>query len=102
MSKDQYVGADEAKLDEILRQAESRLKAQLSLAIAADQRAMTFSSVLATGAAALIAWAIAIAADSRTLIPVMVLIVGAVAALGCALWSASPIAWDSPGNTPAS
>lgn len=100
MSKDQYVAADEAKLDEIIRQAESRLSAQLSLAIAADQRAMTFAGILATGCAALIGWAISQDLDGSRLPAVLMMIVGTMVAAGCALWSASPIAWDIPGNTP--
>lgn len=102
MSKDRFVAADKAKLDEIIRQAESRLAAQLTLAVAADQRAMTLASILATGAAALIAWAITLSAADHKLVPVCVLIGGTIIAAACALWSASPVAWDSPGNTPES
>src|SRR5690606_28598473 len=40
--------ADEAMVDEILREAEARLSAQLEVAIAADQRAMTFLGFLLT------------------------------------------------------
>lgn len=102
MSKGQYVGADEAKLDEIIRQAESRLQAQLSLAVAADQRAMSFASILVTGAAALIAWAITHDLADGKIWPILVLIIGVMVAAGCALWSANPVSWNSPGNSPES
>lgn len=102
MSKDQYVGADETKLTRINELAESRLAAQLSIALAADQRAMTFAGIVSAGAAALIAWASSHSRGEAALTPIFVMIVALVVAAGMALWAANPIAWDAPGDTPAS
>jgi len=50
-----FVEADDATLQEIVREAESYLSAQLTASIAADQRAVAFASVLAAATAVLIA-----------------------------------------------
>ncbi|KQW27656.1 hypothetical protein ASE36_18920 [Rhizobium sp. Root274] len=53
-------GADREVLQEILREAESRLSAQLTAAIAADTRAMTFLGFISAVAVATIGAALAI------------------------------------------
>lgn len=96
MAKSDYVAADDGKLDEILRQAESRLQAQLALGIAADQRAMTFAGILAAVATALVAYA----AEKGFSAALFGLIVPLLLGAGCAAWAASPIMWDVYGTSP--
>ena len=43
MSSSDYTAASDEMLAEIIREAEVRLQAQLTAAVAADQRAMTFA-----------------------------------------------------------
>jgi hypothetical protein len=50
-----FAEADEATLQEIIREAESYLGAQLTASIAADQRAIAFASLLAAATAVLAA-----------------------------------------------
>lgn len=52
--------ADSCTLHEIIRLAESHLNAQLTTALAADQRAMSFASVVAAGAVVVASGAIAV------------------------------------------
>ena len=86
-------------LDEIIRQAEIRLDAQLTAAIAADQRAMTFAGLLFAGAAAVAA----IAFGNTTLLKQdwpWVLAIGFAIAGAMATASARPSAWEYVGNVP--
>jgi hypothetical protein len=100
MSSSPYFPACAAKLAEINRLAEARLSAQLTLGIAADQRAMTLASFLvATNAAILAVWAIT-PKGSAALFPLIILLVGLAFSAACAIWSALPVAWDPPGNEP--
>lgn len=96
MSKASYTNASDEKLKLILRQAEERLAAQLQVALAADQRAMTFASILLAAAAVLIAW------DGTDTLwwPKLILIAAFTVAGGFSLWAASPIGWELVGNTP--
>ena len=98
MSASPYAAADSAKLAEILRLAESRLSAQLTLGIAADQRAMTMASFLAAlDAAAIAGWAV-IGAGQGFAMGALVIGFGIAAAL--ATFSAQPVAWCVPGGLP--
>jgi hypothetical protein len=54
LSPSQFSDADSETLAEILRQAESQLAAQLSIAIAQDQRATSFISLIAASVAVLL------------------------------------------------
>lgn len=95
-----YAAAKTDKLDEIIRLAESRLAAQLTLGVAADQRAMTLASFLVAVDAALItAWA-ALPAGAGALWPIITLVCGFAVAAGFAVWSALPVAWEAPGSEP--
>jgi hypothetical protein len=98
MSTSPYAAADPAKLAEILRLAESRLAAQLTLGVAADQRAMTMASFLAALDAAVIAvWAVIGAGHA---VPIGALVFGFGIAATIAAFSAQPVAWDTPGAKP--
>lgn len=97
MSKSDYVAAEEPKLDEIVRQAESRIAAQLTLGVAADQRAMTLTGILSALAAAIVAFG----ATKGMTLPLW-------AMTGCLLLSAlfavtaaQPVAWSVIGTSPA-
>lgn len=85
-------------------QAETYLKAQLQVGLAADQRASTMSSIFAATAAALLALAFNYGTRSET-VPIMsaLIVTGAVLliAAGCGAWSAQPVAFWYPGNIPA-
>lgn len=97
MSKSDYVAADEPKLDEIIRQAESRLAAQLALGIAGDQRAMTLTGILSALAAAVVAFG----ATKGMSMPVCVMTGGLLIAALFALIAAQPVAWAVVGTSPA-
>lgn len=98
MSKAQYESAPEEKLDLIISQAEDRLQAQLQIGVASDQRAMTFAGIVAALAAALVA----VGAEKGVSLPVAVMLVLLLFSVGAALFAAQPVAWEIPGNTPAS
>lgn len=101
MSTSPFAAAPSDKLDEILRLAEARLAAQLTVGIAADQRAMTMTSILAAIDAALIGLFAALRSDrALDLTALALLIVGFAVATALAAWSARPVAWEIPGNEP--
>jgi hypothetical protein len=98
MSPSPYSAASPDKLDEIMRLAELRLAAQLTLGVAADQRAMTMAAILAAVDAALLsAWAALETGASWTL---PILILGFAVAAALTAWSALPRAWEVAGNEP--
>ena len=102
---DQLKAASKDTLGEIVREAESCLNAQLTAAIAADQRALSFAGLLAVAAVltagaggslligepvnALLGW-VAISVTGALLIAML-----------CAIWSARPVTFQFPGNDPA-
>ncbi len=93
-----YAGADPAKLDEIIRLAELQLAAQLSLGVAADQRAMTMASFLASlDAAAIAFWGVV---NPTAWVSMLVLVIGFALAAGMAAASALPTHWEIAGNEP--
>lgn len=100
MSTSPYAAAPEFRLKETIRLAENRLSAQLTVGLAADQRAMTFASFLATLEAAAIAAMLVVPKAQGGWWALVVLVVGFGAATLCALWSAQPVAWDIPGYPP--
>lgn len=93
-----YTAASPEKLAEIIRLAEARLAAQLTLGVAADQRAMTLASFLIAADAAILA--VTSTSASATMVPLMVLLGGFALAAGLAVWSALPVAWEAPGGEP--
>ncbi|MFV0922731.1 hypothetical protein ACR720_04490 [Sphingomonas parapaucimobilis] len=97
MSKSDYVKADEAKLDEIIRQAESRLAAQLAIGIAADQRAMTLAGILA----ALVSAVVAFGATKGVTWSIGAMTLCLLISAGIAAFAAQPVAWATVGNSPA-
>ena len=102
---DQLKGAREDTLSEIVREAESRLNAQLTAAIAADQRALSFAGLLAV-AAVLTASAggslLIGEAENALLGWVAISVTGAfVIAMLCAILSARPASFQFLGNDPA-
>lgn len=99
MSISPYAAADKPKLCEIKRLAESRLEAQLTLGIAADQRAMTLASFLATLDAALIALLAVGSSGQRW--SLVALMIGFGLATAVAAFSAQPVSWAVPGGLPA-
>jgi hypothetical protein len=98
--------ADEAVLEEILREAEARLSAQLIAAIAADQRAMTFLGFLGAITVFLLGAAIAaLTAQSPSTSIAAVAALGAVGFVGasCLAYQAwKPIDFEFVGNDPSS
>lgn len=103
MSDSPYAAASSEQLDEIIRLAEARLAAQLTLGLAADQRAMTMTSVYAAIDAALIGLFAVLRGDSAVdLTSLALMITGFGIATALAAWSARPVDWDIPGNEPMS
>ncbi|MBZ9678235.1 hypothetical protein [Mesorhizobium sp. ES1-1] len=96
--------ANENNLKEILRQAEAYLDAQLSSAIAADQRAYTFAGLASAAAVVLIGGAYSLA-TMKPPTASMALVASAVAAvlIGAAWWavdSARSVDFGFPGSQP--
>jgi hypothetical protein len=99
--------SDEKIIQEIIREAEAYLQAQLSLAIAADQRSSVMASVFAAGAAAVMAGLMTLAASDHAQAYVAIYVGGIVASAlmlaGAALCirAAQPTDFAVPGNMPA-
>jgi len=102
MSSADYVAAPAKVLDEIIRQAEARLQAQLTAAIAADQRAMTFAGLMLAAAAAFIGASFGAAQNEALALPVYITGVGLIVSAVFAVIGARPVDWDFVGNTPRS
>jgi hypothetical protein len=100
MSTSPYASAPNHRLTEIIRLAEIRLAAQLTVAIAADQRGMTFASFLATLEAAAIAGLIALPSAPSGWWALAVITIGFGVATVLAALSAQPVPWDMPGYPP--
>jgi hypothetical protein len=100
MSSTDYAAAPDVVLNEIIRQAEARLQAQLTAAIAADQRAMTFAGLLLAAAAAMIGTGLGASPDAKLTVPVFVTGLGLFVSATLAIVAARPVDWDFVGNTP--
>ncbi|MDK4730349.1 hypothetical protein [Rhizobium phaseoli] len=99
--KDVLKTASPEVLNEILREAESRLAAQLTTAIAADARAMTFLGFVATLAVASLGASLAVVASNGWLACIGIVVGGAFTAAGMfAFEAAKPIDFQAPGNDP--
>ncbi len=96
-----YDSTNTELLVEIIFQAEKRLQAQLDLAKAGDQRAMTFSGLLFAGVAVLFRLGIEQHVTTVGVEPLCV-IFGFLIAAALAGASAWPIDWNSLGNEPKS
>lgn len=93
---------------EILREGETYLQAQVSLATSADQRASVMASVFAAAGAAIVAGLITLAPSDQAHANLPIFIGGGLAALlflaGAALCvsAALPVSFDLPGSQPES
>ncbi len=96
--------ADSKTLTEIIRQAEAYLNAQLQAGIAADQRAVTFASVVGAVAAVLLggflAAAYSDAGPSNLGYVVFPGIIGLTVSMGLATWASRPTNWGYAGSNP--
>lgn len=95
--------ADRALLMEVLREAESRLQAQLSSALAADMRAITFLGFLAAVTVATFGAGMA-AMDKSFPIAVIAIFTGSGFGISCfyAFEAARPVDFQFVGNVPSS
>jgi hypothetical protein len=100
MSVSPYASATEVKLDEIIRLAEARLSAQLTLGVAADQRAMNFASFTSAVDGVAIAALVSLRADHQFHWSLIILVAGFAVAAGAAIFAAQPVAWDISGSRP--
>ncbi|KAA3499134.1 hypothetical protein DXM26_22825 [Agrobacterium tumefaciens] len=95
--------ADSDLLNEILREAESRLNAQLTTAIAADARAMTFLGFISAVAVATTGAGLAVYGEKPTLgVLALLTAIGFIVAAFFAFEAARPIDFELIGNDPAS
>lgn len=100
-----WTGVPEKTVRQILAQAETYMAAQLQVALATDQRAITAASVFATFATAIVGVALAYWSQTKDApLSIAALVAGLVvtaAAFSC-FWAARPINFYFPGNHPAS
>jgi hypothetical protein len=100
MSSSDYADAPDDMLAEIIREAEARLAAQLTVAIVADQRAMTFAGLMLAAAAALTGTALGAGSAAALAVPVVLAGLGLFVAAALAVIAARPVDWDYVGNEP--
>lgn len=93
-----YESASPVMLAEIIREAESLLDEQRTVAVAADQRAVTFAGLLVAAIGAMVGAVASLGGHAPKAI-VLVATTISVAA-GLALWSARPTEWKFRGNAP--
>ena len=102
---DRLQAADRETLDEIIREAESNLQAQLTAALAADQRAVGFAGLAAAAAvvAASGGGALLLGDDPQPWMATLciVLVVSLTLSMLLALLSARPSPFEFTGNDPA-
>lgn len=102
ISPSRFATADAKLIEEVISQSEKRMQAQLDLAKAADQRALTFAGLLFAGVAVLIALISAERTDNAIKPGLIGVAFGFVVAAALAAWSARPVPWHAVGNEPAS
>lgn len=99
-----WSGVSENNARQILALGESYLKAQLQAAIAADQRAVTMTSILSATALAVVGASIAYFQVSKN-VPTFAAAIATASVLlfaaACGAWAARPMVFWFPGNTPA-
>ncbi|WAJ27538.1 hypothetical protein [Antarcticirhabdus aurantiaca] len=97
--------ADEPTLREMLREAEVHLASQQTVALAADQRAMTITGFFAAAAVVLIGGASGYAIGDKPNVALSVICILVAAALLGAIWfavrAAAPAGFDFAGSSPA-
>ena len=96
-----WEGVSEKTVRQILSEAESFMAAQLQVALATDQRAITAASIFSAFSTAVVGAAIAYWAQSEDTPLVTALMVAGVlltAAAFCCFWAARPINFYFPGN----
>jgi hypothetical protein len=100
----EYTTDDLDLLKEIVALSEKRLEAQLSAALAADQRALVFAGFLVTSIIALLGGgtALLLKAPADLFLGWTALVTAAVlaASLGLTVFSARPVTWAYPGTSP--
>ncbi|MGY2052247.1 hypothetical protein [Methylobacterium sp. JK268] len=98
--------ADTATLDEIRRGSEAHLAAQLTVALAGNQRAMTFFGFLAAASAVIAGASVTAIATVSPLAPLgyggLIVVVGFLISMAMANLAALPDAFEYVGNTPSS
>ncbi len=98
--------ASESTIDEIIRQAETYLTAQLAAGIAADQRAITFTGMLATAVSLLGGGALVVGVGNSKDLPTglavacLPAILGFLGAMWLTMQASKPVDWHYVGNTP--
>lgn len=101
-----YKSDDPALLREIVGSAETRLQAQLTVALAADQRALVLGSFLSAAIVALVSGSVAlwISEERQTFLSLIALFcaVGFLIALFLTTYVARPVEWNYPGTRPES
>jgi hypothetical protein len=100
MASSLYATAHPDIVEEINRQAEARLEAQLTVALAADQRAFIFAGFLVAIVAALLAVTTSNTVNHFETVVLLLTSGGLLLAAGLAAWSAQPSAWEMVGNVP--
>ncbi|WP_156348860.1 hypothetical protein [Sphingomonas sp. Leaf230] len=93
-----YESASPEMLAEIVREAESLLDEQRTVAVAADQRAVTFAGLLVAAIGAMLGAVASLGGHAPVAIVAVATILSVAA--GLALWSARPTGWKFRGNAP--
>lgn len=106
MASSPFLTSDQDMLLEIQAAAERRLDAQLTAALAADQRALIFAGLLGVAAAAFTSAAVTMLVDAQSNLFFQALAVcaslGMILAMGLAVFAARPTKWSYPGGLPES
>lgn len=102
MTTPPFDSADPELIEEVISQAQVRLQAQLTLGLAADQRAMTFAGMLFAAVAIIVTLATATSSGLGQTPELLPMAIGFILAACLACWSARPVKWHSPGNFPSS
>ncbi|TXM93930.1 hypothetical protein FV232_22315 [Methylobacterium sp. WL30] len=102
---DTFATAEDGTLDLIKREADAYLGAQLTVALAGNQRAMTFFGFLATAASVIATASVTVLVTKPDFLPFgiigLAVVAGLLAAMVLANLSAMPDAFSYVGNTPA-
>jgi hypothetical protein len=99
-----YNSQDIALLREVVDSAEGRLQAQLTSALAADQRALVLAGFLSAAIVALVGGGVALLlaepAQIFLALTALVCAAGFIVALSLTIYAARPVAWSYPGTRP--